>query len=83
MTNRQKERLADIRQHSPKSAGIFERVWSMARPRRSDIIRANCRDCCCYDRASARRCKTETCPLWLVNPYRLGSNLASAGEDEP
>lgn len=70
MTDRQRERLAMIRRKAPKYAGIFERVYAASRPRKNDMLRAKCLDCCGYQEREAVGCTTETCALWIVNPYR-------------
>jgi len=80
MTDRQRERLAHIRETAPMYARIFERVFSSARPARADMLRARCLDCSGYQRLEAVNCAVETCPLWAVNPYRKAHPSRQSGK---
>lgn len=72
MTHEQKQRLAEINQHSPKLHGIFARAF--AGNSRSAAVKAKCLDCCCYQRIEVAKCTTLACPLWPYRPYQAGED---------
>lgn len=53
----------------PTLTGFNFEVDSPLRPLRA--IREKCRECCCGNAASIRRCQMTDCPLW---PLRFGRN---------
>jgi hypothetical protein len=48
-------------------------------------IKAKCFDCCNFDAEEAATCRSEICPVWAYNPYRVarakGETAAAESED--
>jgi hypothetical protein len=66
-----KERLEQIKRHSPKLYPLFLRVYAN-RNSKAAAIKAKCLDCCCYQRKEVELCTVVACPLWHVRPYQKG-----------
>lgn len=64
-----KERLEQIRGHSPKLYPLFLRVYAERRSKAA-AIKAKCLDCCCYQRKEVALCTVVACPLWHFRPYQ-------------
>jgi hypothetical protein len=78
LTDKQKAFVATVPE---KSRVLISRALvGTVSPRQ--CIKAKCLDCCCYNRAEAAACTVTLCPLWAVNPYRLGAMRGKEVDDE-
>ena len=70
MTEQQEPWLAQI----PK---VYQAnyITAMSGKSRAAAIKANCLDCCCWQRAEVSACPVETCPLYPYRPYKEAENL--------
>jgi hypothetical protein len=47
--------------------GLYKKA--MSGKSRTAGVKANCLECCCWQRSEARNCQITTCPLYPYNPY--------------